>query len=87
MVRRLFALQSVRPVATAVAALAVVLAACNATPPAAPALTDPKEILTKAVVSIKDVGAFVERVRAEFPDGEVPVGMGVVPGPVPGALP
>jgi hypothetical protein len=53
--RRPFALHSARPLATAVAALAVVLAACNAAPPAAPALTDPKEILTKAVVSIKDV--------------------------------
>ena len=39
------------------ATLAVVLGAC-ASAPAAPALTDPKEILTKAAVSVKDVKTF-----------------------------
>jgi hypothetical protein len=41
-----------------VATLAVVLGACASTPPAAPALTDPKEILTSAVTSLKDVKTF-----------------------------
>jgi hypothetical protein len=42
-----------------VASLAVVVAACGATPQAvAPALTDPKEILTSAVTSLKDVKTF-----------------------------
>jgi hypothetical protein len=42
-----------------VASLSVVLAACGATPQAAaPALTDPKEILTSAVTSLKDVKTF-----------------------------
>jgi hypothetical protein len=42
-----------------IASLAVVLAACGATPQAvAPALTDPKEILTSAVTSLKDVKTF-----------------------------
>ena len=40
------------------ATLAVVLGACASTPPAAPALTDPKEILTSAVTSLKDVKTF-----------------------------
>jgi hypothetical protein len=41
-----------------VASLAVVVGACASTPPAAPALTDPKEILTSAVTSLKDVKTF-----------------------------
>ncbi len=40
-----------------VATLALVLAACSS-PPAAPALTDPKEIVTKGVTSIQDVKSF-----------------------------
>jgi hypothetical protein len=39
------------------AALSLVLAACNSTP-AAPALTDPKEIVTKGVASLGDVKSF-----------------------------
>jgi len=38
-----------------VASLSVVVAACGSTAPAAPALTDPKEILSTSVLSIKDV--------------------------------
>ena len=41
-----------------VATLAVVLAACGSTPAAAPALTDPKEIVTKGVTSLVDVKSF-----------------------------
>jgi hypothetical protein len=40
-----------------VAVLSLVLAACGATP-AAPALTDPKEIVTKAVTALPDVKSF-----------------------------
>jgi hypothetical protein len=52
-----------------VATLSLVLAAC-ASPPAAPALTDPKEIVTKGVTSLVDVktleitGAFTGSVKA-----------------------
>lgn len=42
------------PLAAILAALALILGACNSAP-AAPALTDPKEILTKAVTSLQDV--------------------------------
>ena len=48
---RRFALILVALMATA----SVVLAACGAQTPAAPALTDPKEILTSSVLSLKDV--------------------------------
>ncbi|HEX5825365.1 MAG TPA: hypothetical protein VFY18_12985 [Candidatus Limnocylindrales bacterium] len=41
-----------------VASLSVVVGACASTPPAAPALTDPKEILTTSVTSIKDIKTF-----------------------------
>ena len=41
-----------------VASLSVVISACASTPPAAPALTDPKEILASAVTSLKDVKTF-----------------------------
>ena len=40
-----------------VAGAAIVVAACSSTP-SAPALTDPKEILTKSVTSVKDVKSF-----------------------------
>lgn len=40
-----------------VAGAAIVVGACSSTP-SAPALTDPKEILTKSVTSIKDVKSF-----------------------------
>ncbi len=50
-VTRRFALILVALMATA----SVVLAACGAATPAAPALTDPKEILTATVLSLKDV--------------------------------
>jgi hypothetical protein len=40
-----------------VAVLSLVLAACNSTP-AAPALTDPKEIVTKGVTSLTGVKTF-----------------------------
>jgi hypothetical protein len=41
---------------TAIAAVAsLLLAACGAQAPAAPALTDPKDILTKTILSLKDV--------------------------------
>lgn len=53
MTRRSFAL----PLLAVVAILSFVLAACNSTPPA-PALTDPKEIITKGVTSLKDVKSF-----------------------------
>jgi len=45
------------PLASIVASLAVILAACNSAP-AAPALTDPKEILTKAATSLTNVKTF-----------------------------
>ncbi len=41
-----------------VAMLSLVLAACGATPPAAPLLTDPKEIVAKGVTSLVDVKTF-----------------------------
>lgn len=41
-----------------VASLAVVVGACASTPQAAPALTDPKEIVSSAVTSLKDVKTF-----------------------------
>src|SRR5262245_56312894 len=50
--------------------LVVVLGACSSTP-AAPALTDPKDILTKAAASLTDVktfeftGSFTGSVKAE----------------------
>jgi hypothetical protein len=53
-----------------VATLSLVLAACSATPPAAPALTDPKDIVTKGVTSLVDIktleitGAFTGSVKA-----------------------
>ena len=40
-----------------VAGAAIVVGACSSTP-SAPALTDPKEILTKSVTSVKDVKSF-----------------------------
>ena len=40
-----------------VATLSLVLAACGS-PPAAPALTDPKDIVTKGVTSLKDIKTF-----------------------------
>ena len=40
------------------AVLAVVLTACASTPPAAPALTDPKEIVAKGVTSLAQVKTF-----------------------------
>jgi hypothetical protein len=46
-----------RPLVALIATLAVLTAACSSTP-AKPALTDPKEILTQAVVSLKDVKTF-----------------------------
>jgi hypothetical protein len=39
-------------------ATTVALSACSAAPAAAPALTDPKDILTKSVLSLKDVKTF-----------------------------
>ena len=41
-----------------VAVLSLVLAACSPTPPAAPALTDPKEIVAKGVTSLTEVKTF-----------------------------
>jgi hypothetical protein len=41
-----------------VAVLSLVLAACASTPPAAPALTDPKEIVSKGATSLTDVKTF-----------------------------
>jgi len=52
MIRRL----ALPPIAL-VAIASVILAACSSTP-AAPALTDPKEIVTKGVTSIQDVKTF-----------------------------
>ncbi|MBM4408627.1 MAG: LppX_LprAFG lipoprotein [Chloroflexi bacterium] len=46
-----------RRLAFLVAGAALVVGACSSTP-AAPALTDPKEILTKSVESLKDVKSF-----------------------------
>jgi hypothetical protein len=60
----------VLPILALIAIFAVVLGACSSTP-AAPALTDPKDILTNAVTSLKDVktfeftGAFTGSVKAE----------------------
>jgi hypothetical protein len=57
------------PFFAVLASLAVVLGACNSTP-AAPPLTDPKEILTKAIVTLRDVktaeftGSFTGSVKA-----------------------
>ncbi len=45
------------PALALVASLTVVLGACSSAP-AAPALTDPKDILTKAAVTVKDVKTF-----------------------------
>jgi ABC-type molybdate transport system substrate-binding protein len=45
------------PLFALVAMLVVVLGACSSTP-AAPALTDPKDILTKAATSLTDVKTF-----------------------------
>jgi hypothetical protein len=45
------------PALALVAGFTVVLGACSSAP-AAPALTDPKEILTKAAVTVKDVKTF-----------------------------
>jgi hypothetical protein len=39
-------------------AATVAFGACTAAPPAAPALTDPKDILTKSVATLKDVKSF-----------------------------
>jgi hypothetical protein len=53
-----------------VASLSVIVAACGSTAPAAPALTDPKEILSTSVLSVKDVktleitGSFTGSVKA-----------------------
>jgi hypothetical protein len=41
-----------------VAILSLVLAACASTPPAAPAITDPKEIVAKGATSLTDVKTF-----------------------------
>jgi hypothetical protein len=38
-----------------VACAAIIVGACSSAAPAAPALTDPKEILTKSILSLKDV--------------------------------
>lgn len=40
------------------AVFSILFAACSATPPAAPALTDPKEIVTKGVTSLAEVKTF-----------------------------
>jgi hypothetical protein len=53
-----------------IATLAVIVSACASTPPAAPALTDPKEILSTSIVSVKDVktleftGTFTGSIKA-----------------------
>ena len=47
-----------RRLAILVASAAVIVGACSAAPPAAPAITDPKEILTKSVLAMKDVKSF-----------------------------
>jgi hypothetical protein len=53
-----------------IASLAVIVSACASTPPAAPALTDPKEILSTSIVSVKDVktleftGTFTGSIKA-----------------------
>ena len=52
--RRPSPLRPARVVLALLATLAVIAGACNSAP-AAPALTDPKDILTKAVVSVKDI--------------------------------
>jgi len=48
---------SLLPIAL-VAVLSLVLAACGGSPAVAPALTDPKEIVTKAVTALPDVKSF-----------------------------
>jgi hypothetical protein len=59
------------PVAALIAVFAIVLAACGASATQAPALTDPKEILTKAATSLADVktveltGTFSGSVKAD----------------------
>lgn len=59
------------PLAAVLAVLAIVLAACASAAPQAPALTDPKEILTKAATSLADVktvemtGSFTGSVKAD----------------------
>jgi hypothetical protein len=47
-----------RRLAFLIAGAAIVVGACSSGAPAAPALTDPKEILTKSVTSLKDVKSF-----------------------------
>jgi hypothetical protein len=57
-------------IASLVATLTLIIAACSSGTPAAPALTDPKEILTQSVLSLKDVktaefvGTFTGKVQA-----------------------
>ena len=59
------------PLAVLVAILAIVLAACSSSASQAPALTDPKEILTKTATSLADVktvemtGSFNGSVKAD----------------------
>jgi hypothetical protein len=59
------------PLAALVAILAIVLAACSSSASQAPALTDPKEILTKTATSLADVktvemtGSFNGSVKAD----------------------
>jgi hypothetical protein len=63
------ALRSARPLAAVVAVVALLLGACNSAP-AAPALTDPKDILTHAVTSLQNLttaevtGSFTGSVNA-----------------------
>ncbi|HEY7969240.1 MAG TPA: hypothetical protein VID95_04540, partial [Candidatus Limnocylindrales bacterium] len=58
------------PLAALIAILAIVLAACSSSASQAPALTDPKEILTKTATSLADVktvemtGSFSGSVKA-----------------------
>ena len=47
-----------RRLAFLIAGAAIVVGACSSGAPAAPALTDPKEILTKSVATLKDVKSF-----------------------------
>jgi hypothetical protein len=47
-----------RRLAFLIAGAAIVVGACSSGAPAAPALTDPKEILTKSVTTLKDVKSF-----------------------------
>ena len=46
------------PLIVLVAILSLAIAACNPTPAAAPALTDPKDIVTKGVTSLADAKTF-----------------------------